>query len=67
MAELTEEQKKGLEIAKKAWSEISNAYGVDIAKWAFNRKLNFEREETRLLKEKSKLEKRLSEINLELV
>lgn len=66
MAELTKEQNESLTIAKQAWSTIVEKYGVEFAKFAFNRKINFEREEAKLLKEKAKLEERLNQINDEL-
>lgn len=60
------EAKKCFAEVKHLWDKLTGAYDIKIIKWAFNRKLNWEREKTSLAKEKAKLEERLAEVEKEL-
>lgn len=64
--EYTKEQKGCFKKVKNFFDEMMKEYQPEIVKWAFNRKLNWEREKAKLAKEKSKLESRLKEISEEL-
>lgn len=60
------EAKKCFKDVKIAWDKLVKEYDLPLVKWAVTRQLNWEREKTKLSKEKMILEKRLSEISSEL-
>lgn len=62
MTELTKVQKTCFKEAQKLFNNLAEKFGSKTARWALNRKMNWEKEKARLAKEKRALENRLSEI-----
>lgn len=58
--------KKAFSEVKSLWEKLCNDYGELVAKSAFNKKLNWEKEKTKLMRKKELLESQLSEIEQEL-
>ena len=61
---ITREQKEAFKQTKFFFDKLSKQYGFNVAKWAFNRKLNWER--VSLEKRKRDLEVQLEEVNEDL-
>jgi len=59
---LTQEQKQALKKAEKFFDLFAKENGVLLAKWAMNKVLQGQTEKQKLIKEKSRIEARLVEI-----